>query len=249
MKFVGSNEFYSKIFTMEKWWFPAAKVGDKKGPLIYIGEENGRPTLLIFTNSLKASLFAKNNHIETNEKGEYVISKTPFSVISAIGDYIKLGINEVVIDLRIKLSIERFRRLYFERVKKYNFKQLVKGAEHKGNKIAIGELWTAIFSIKSWYVIADLEKGIVYGTKTKFEKSIFIFLTYDEAIRTLECLNYENNLYDYKIYRYTPEQGYEFLLFMKKEALVNNIILRDEDVYSGTKIKTIEKVREIFNIS
>lgn len=245
----GSSEFYSKIFGMEKWWFPASNVGGKEGPLIFIGETDGEPSLLLFTNSLKAAGFAKKNKIETNENGEFVIARNTFSVISSIGDYIKLGISRVIINLSWQIDIEEFRKLYLERVKKYNFKQLVRGASIVGNKIGIGELWTAIFNVKAWYFIADLENGIVYGTKMKTDNAIFVYLNYSEATKSLRSLNLEANTFYYKIYKYTPTAGYEFLLFMRKEAFVDGVILRDEDVYSGAKINTIERVREIFNIS
>ena len=36
----GSNEFYSRMFKMEKWWFSASNVGERKVRHFYWG--NGR---------------------------------------------------------------------------------------------------------------------------------------------------------------------------------------------------------------
>lgn len=244
----GSNQFYSRMFKMEKWWFSASNVGEREGPYIFIGETEGTASLMLFTNRTRASSFAKNNRIKTNEKGEYVIGKTPLSVVTSIGDYIKLGIKRVVIDLCWQIDLEKFRGLYFESVKQYDFKKLVRNASIRGNKSCIGELWTAIFNINAWYFIGNLEKGIVYGTKVKEDKAIFVYLSYSEVYKTISRLNIKEDSIKYKIYKYSPEEGYEFLMFMKKEAFVNGIVLRTKDVYSVAKIDTIMRVREIFNI-
>lgn len=244
----GSRKFYSHFFNMNKWWFAATNVGEKEGPYIFIGESEGIPSLFIFTNSKKASDFAIENEIRTNENGQYVIVKTPLSIITSIAGYRELGITRVIIDLSWQLELEYFKKLYFSFVENLKLNQLVRSAEETNDKIFVGELWTAIFNLPAWYFVGDLEKGFVYGKKNNKDKLIFLYLSSSEVVRTINEINRTNGNIVYKIYKYEPEKGYEFLLFMQKEAKVNGILLKDKDLYSNVSIESITRIKEIFQI-
>lgn len=244
----GSSEFYSLFFNMKKWWFAATNIGEKEGPYIFIGESEGIPSLFLFTNSKRASDFAIENKIKTNENGEYVIVKTPLSIITSIAGYKELGITRVVIDLCWQLELDQFKKLYFFFAHNFELNELVKSVNKTNNTFFIGELWTTIFNLPAWYFVGDLEKGFVHGKKLNDDRFIFLYLSSTEVVKTINEINRADRNIIYKVYKYEPRKGYEFLLFMKKEAAVNGIMLKDKDVYSGVSIETITRVKEIFEI-
>lgn len=245
---VEDDDFYSAFFNMEKWWLAAANIGKKRGPYIYIGELEDIRSLLIFTSAKKASDFARNNKIATNENGEYVVVKKPLSVITSISGYKELGIERAIIDLYWQVELDQLKKLYFIYIKDYNFKVLIENINKEVSPICIGELWTMIFHLPAWYFIGNIEEGIVYGNTVNFDKVIFLYLSFREAIKTINEINRKEININYKIYKYKPDEGYEFLLFMYKEAAVKGLVLRDKDIYNGTRIENIVKVKEIFEI-
>lgn len=244
----GSDYFCSAFFNMEKWWLAAANIGEKKGHYIFIDELEGKKTLYIFTSGKRASDFAKDNKIATNENGEYVIVKKPLSIITSISGYRELGIERVIIDSCWQINLQQLKQMYFMYIKDYNFKRLIENACMEESPIYAGELWTIIFNLPAWYFIGDIEKGIVYGNTINSDKVMFLFLSFREAIKTRNEINRKDINVNYKIYKYSPEEGYEFLLFMHKEAAVNGLVIRDKDIYNGTRIENIVKVKEIFEI-
>jgi hypothetical protein len=245
---IDNGNFYSAFFNMEKWWLVAANIGKKRGPYIFIDESEGTKSLLIFTSAKKASYFTKDNKIATNENGEYVIAKKPLSIITSIGGYKELGIERIIIDLCWRLELEQLRNLYFHFIKDYNFKAIIENINREFSPISIGELWTMIFHLPAWYFIGNIEEGIVYGNTVNSDKVIFLFLSFREAIKTINEINKRVVNQNYKIYKYKPEEGYEFLLFMHNEADVNGLVLRDKDIYNGTRIENVVKVKDIFEI-
>lgn len=244
----GNDSFYSIFFNMEKWWLAAANVGKKRGPYVFISESEGIKSLFIFTSGKKASDFAKDNKIWTNENGEYVIVKKPISIITSICGYRKLGIKKIIIDLYRKIDVEQFKKMYFLYVKDYNIKGLINDANSEASAIRIGELWMVVFNLPAWYFIGNIEKGIVYGNTINSDKIIFLFLTCREAIRTVNEINRREMYIHYEIYKYKPEEGYEFLRFMQNQAAVKGLVLRDKGIYSGTTIENVVRVKEIFEI-